>query len=422
MKFTIFYSWQSDLPNNTNRAFIEDVLQAAIKGLSKSERYELEPSIDRDTLGVPGSPNIALTLLDKIRSCDAFVADVSIVTGERADGTRRCPNPNVLLELGFAIATLGWNKIVLFFNEVYGTGEDLPFDIRQHRRFTYRLRPDDPKAPARRELASHLTAGLAELLALGKAPSDAKSPSLVVSWNTCSPEVHLIDAAHPGSVSTVLTLHHTTDVTTAAIRATEDDIDRVTRLNGNIDPTWTSKVTRFVQEANLFIASLSRQPEADQYYLCEHLAKAVLATLHVQNNGTLSASDVRVNLSLPPWLLALKKFPSEAPCRPSVPQPSPPRPAKDVPTLFSPFSDFLPPSMNLIHPRKRSSACYLKGSTVLHFWADTLLHKHSIVNVEDRIYLVARPEAPAGEHTLHGRAFCSEYDDWLGFILAIEVA
>ena len=99
MKYTIFYSWQSDLPNNTNRGFIEDVINKSIADFNSNDQYELEVSIDRDTKDVPGSPNITQTLIDKIKKSDAFVADISIVTGNKENGQRLSPNPNVMLEV-----------------------------------------------------------------------------------------------------------------------------------------------------------------------------------------------------------------------------------------------------------------------------------------------------------------------------------
>lgn len=33
MKRTIFYSWQSDLPNNSNRGFIESCIESSLKDL-----------------------------------------------------------------------------------------------------------------------------------------------------------------------------------------------------------------------------------------------------------------------------------------------------------------------------------------------------------------------------------------------------
>ena len=49
---TIFYSWQSDLPNSINRGFIQDCLERAIKELKSDEELALDPCLDRDTSGV----------------------------------------------------------------------------------------------------------------------------------------------------------------------------------------------------------------------------------------------------------------------------------------------------------------------------------------------------------------------------------
>lgn len=66
MKKTIFYSWQSDLPNNTNRSFIEACLKKAIKELNIENEYDIEYSIDKDTQNEEGTPHIAETIFSKI--------------------------------------------------------------------------------------------------------------------------------------------------------------------------------------------------------------------------------------------------------------------------------------------------------------------------------------------------------------------
>jgi hypothetical protein len=78
-KSSIFYSWQSDLDQKTTRSFIEDALRRAIKALRKDETVDVEPAMDRDTQDVPGSPDIAKTILEKIERAQIFVGDVSIV-------------------------------------------------------------------------------------------------------------------------------------------------------------------------------------------------------------------------------------------------------------------------------------------------------------------------------------------------------
>ena len=131
----VFYSWQSDLPNPTNRGFIQAALERAAKAIANDSSNDDVPIIDRDTKDVPGAPHIARTILEKVAAADVFVADVSIIHGK--EGHRPTPNPNVLIELGYALCSLGDARIVLLMNEAYGAPEDLPFDLSHHRVMTY---------------------------------------------------------------------------------------------------------------------------------------------------------------------------------------------------------------------------------------------------------------------------------------------
>ncbi len=133
-RFTIFYSWQSDLPNNLNRNFIEDAINGALENVGRAPNLEL--SLDKDTRNVTGSPSITETIFKKIDATDIFICDVSIThTGDK----RSFPNPNVLIELGYAIKTLGWSRIICICNRFYGNVEKLPFDINSNRISTYFL-------------------------------------------------------------------------------------------------------------------------------------------------------------------------------------------------------------------------------------------------------------------------------------------
>lgn len=52
-----FYSWQSDLPNKTNRTLIQEALERALGAVAADSAGAVVPAIDRDTAGVPGSPD-----------------------------------------------------------------------------------------------------------------------------------------------------------------------------------------------------------------------------------------------------------------------------------------------------------------------------------------------------------------------------
>jgi hypothetical protein len=163
VKVTIFYSWQSDLPNGTNWGFIQRALEKAIKSIKADAETVLEPCIERDTAGVPGSPDIASTIFRKIDACQVFVGDVSIVNPTSSD--RKTPNPNVLLELGYAAKTLTWENVICVCNTACGKVEELPFDLRLRRVCTYALTEDQAdKGEVRDTLVSKLKAALVPIL------------------------------------------------------------------------------------------------------------------------------------------------------------------------------------------------------------------------------------------------------------------
>ena len=153
--FKIFYSWQSDLPGNRTRYFLRDCIDDAIAFAGESEA--IEAVRDEATKDTTGSPNIVTTLFSKIDDCDLFVADVSLCfTGDEKKETdgkeiiKHSPNPNVLLELGYAVKTLGWERIICVCNTDFGS--EIPFDFAQNRRTSYRLEGRD-KSTVRREVA-----------------------------------------------------------------------------------------------------------------------------------------------------------------------------------------------------------------------------------------------------------------------------
>lgn len=141
---TVFYSWQSWTDAGANRNFIEDCLERAIKEIRKDDSLRLDPVIDRDTQGVPGAADIANTIFGKVAEADVFVADVSFV--QEPGAQRRTPNPNVLVELGYALSKLGDGKVVCVLNLATGRIEELPFDIRGRSVATYELIPKSQAA------------------------------------------------------------------------------------------------------------------------------------------------------------------------------------------------------------------------------------------------------------------------------------
>ena len=93
-----------------------------------------------------GSQDIPITILEKISNADVFVCDITTMDGDAPERQRKVPNPNVMVELGYAIAHLGWERIIMLFNKAFGRfPEDAPFDIDRHRAspYTYRVAVDN---------------------------------------------------------------------------------------------------------------------------------------------------------------------------------------------------------------------------------------------------------------------------------------
>lgn len=153
MKKSIFYSWQSDSPNNKNRSFIEDCIKIAIKEI-QSDKINLDVAIDRDTKDTTGTPDIASTIFSKIDDTSIFIADISFINPDYEG--RKTPNPNVLIELGYAAKTIGWENIICVFNTEFGKVEDLPFDLRFRRPLTYKIQNPKNKGKDRENLSKIL--------------------------------------------------------------------------------------------------------------------------------------------------------------------------------------------------------------------------------------------------------------------------
>ncbi len=160
---TVFYSWQSDLPNARNRGMIQDALERATKSIRADNSLAVEPVLARDTQNVPGAPDIAHTIFQKIERAAAFVADLTIINPGLG---RPTPNPNVLIEVGYALRTLGSPRTVLVANTANGPVEALLFDLRTKRVLTYHLPPGTADKPEqRRKLQEGLEFALRAILA-----------------------------------------------------------------------------------------------------------------------------------------------------------------------------------------------------------------------------------------------------------------
>lgn len=152
MSTTVFFSWQADTPTKTGRNFLRQALEEACKIISQEAKFEEAPrdfeiEVDSDTSGVPGQPPIVETIFEKIDIASVFVADLTFVS-KRFDGDRLVPNPNVLIECGRALKSLGYKRLIYVMNTTYGepSKDNMPFNL-MHVRFPTKYKLSETSSP-----------------------------------------------------------------------------------------------------------------------------------------------------------------------------------------------------------------------------------------------------------------------------------
>ncbi len=187
----IFWSWQSDHPEEVSRYFVRNALENAIKSLDddleilEPDRQGISNYYRKDVLGLPDLDNITI---ENIESCEVFVADVTPVgiSEARVQNTNQTKlmNSNVALELGYSLGSSGDHGLIMIMNRTYGSYQDLPFDL-QHKAepIFYTLRPNASKTEIDQELkklSAKLKAVLSKILPVLRtsSPSFQKHPSI----------------------------------------------------------------------------------------------------------------------------------------------------------------------------------------------------------------------------------------------------
>lgn len=130
-EYRLFFSWQND--RKDTKAIINSALKKA-KNKLKADGIDL--FIDQDTRERVGKRNIEAEVLEKIRKCDMFVADLTPVTTYKPKDThnlpKHMPNSNVMYEYGYALHAKGENRMIVLASlekEKDEHIEFMPFDI-----------------------------------------------------------------------------------------------------------------------------------------------------------------------------------------------------------------------------------------------------------------------------------------------------
>lgn len=169
----VFWSWQSDRPGKTGRHFVRNALEDAIAAIlanSDLEESQRDLHLDHDRKGASGSPDLARLILDKVKASRIFIADVTNVGRSDETGDDGQPkflmNPNVAIELGYALATIGDAGLLMVMNEAHGGRRTLPFDL-SHKAgpIFYNLKADATKSEidsAKKDLVQKLKEAIRE--------------------------------------------------------------------------------------------------------------------------------------------------------------------------------------------------------------------------------------------------------------------
>lgn len=123
MKYRLFFAWQSQ--NRKAYSYIKNQLLNAQQELAEEEI--VIDLIFSPTQEESGSPDIKMSILEQIKTCDVFVGDLSFI-----DFENKISNANVLYESGIADAFLGEERVIMVCDE-NTIIEQIAFDINHKR-------------------------------------------------------------------------------------------------------------------------------------------------------------------------------------------------------------------------------------------------------------------------------------------------
>lgn len=385
----IFWSWQSDTHQPTGRYFMRDVLNqlaAELNGFDAIDEAQrpgpLEDDdgdadqvdhddeqvfVDHDMKGIAGHAPIADTILKKIEAAAVFVADLTPIAMTK--GGKLVPNPNVMIELGYALRALNHQRLVLIANQAEKAKLDkLPFDLKHWSAPVMYKLPSDAGEERIREEAARLKAALkprieASLKVAAREMKAAKrithrEPDLAITFDDdMELPVDVTQRLREGGVKTLEEIKAETPlrrlppktVSRASVIAVPKSSDI---LHMFAQPRTPEKWSREETEGyNSIVSSYHRRYET---YLEEDadyrrmILRSFQVKLLLNNSGSAPATNIDAVLYFPSSIILhdFEKFPEG----PSAPEPPPLRPLApgqgwvtpihqsiDIPRLTTPF-------------------------------------------------------------------------------------
>ncbi len=360
---TVFWSWQSDRLSAVTKDFIKLALSQALKKvaaeleLETAQRFEL----DHDTKGEAGLVEIVATIFRKIDECEVFVADITPVAVTVSNAVEKMiPNPNVMIELGYALRELGHQRIITVANLAFGgRPEDLPFDLR-HRRgaITYSLEnADDPSLEKKRKALVEQLAGALRINL--EAPREDRMiknplPALSLEASDKMSEVALIQQNSTlEGIPSLADIKAKTPVKSKASQTKSESSPQFSVFEF-IQPigigSRQERVKSFIEWTQEELEGYNKRVQQyhDRYatYLeaaKEHrllLQRTIVVELVVVNSGTRPATDVRSSISFPPEILIYEHDDLPKPPAPPSPPPFAPHGVSNATVVHSSHSHF----------------------------------------------------------------------------------
>lgn len=149
MQIEVFYAWQSDCPARVNWELIRKAAEMACERITVDPSNDFEVSLDFSTKGVIGMCDIPQEILKKIRDCDIFLADLTLVAVTPKG--KQLPNSNAVFELGYAAGRHTFRSLIGIVNEAYGKIEGQVFDIKRRASLRYTAKESATDEKIKRE-------------------------------------------------------------------------------------------------------------------------------------------------------------------------------------------------------------------------------------------------------------------------------
>lgn len=131
MKYTIFYSWQSEKSDVTD--FIRNQLEVCCQNLSNKHNVEIvvkDADIDNR-----GSYNINTAVIEGIENADIIIADLTPTS--HGDDGRANPNSNALYEYAYACSKKGFENVIAITDISCDSTKIMPFDWNHNSLVTF---------------------------------------------------------------------------------------------------------------------------------------------------------------------------------------------------------------------------------------------------------------------------------------------